>query len=246
MHKTIVVIPARGGSKSIPRKNLQLLLGIPLLAYSIDVGNRLRLNHEVIVSTDDSQIAEVSKRYGAEVIYRPANISDDNSRDYEMILHILKVKSNLSKNDIIVFLRPTHPIRNPEIIEKAYAIFIKNNKNFDSLRSMKLSNEIVYKTWCIDNFGKAVPAFNDATVKVFDPVNAPRQILPKTYYQDGYVDIFSFSTILKYSSTSGKNVLPFIIEDYSKDIDTFEDLAEVSNYLESNKKPIWFQIPSTR
>lgn len=242
MARVVVVVPARGGSKSIPKKNLKLLYGVPLVAYSIYAGRGVRFASEVIVSTDDLEICKVSEKFGARVVMRPPEISGDLSRDFEIFLDLFK-RSTLSLDDVVIFLRPSHPIRNPQVIELAYETFMRKIKNYDSLRSMKPSNEIVFKSWFVDEAGEALPAYNPQIISTEDPMNAPRQILPKTYYQDGYVDIFPIKTILQYLSTSGKRVLPFIIEGHSKDIDTYGDLTELENYLLSAEKPGWFKIP---
>lgn len=240
----IAIIPARGGSKSVPRKNLQNLLGVPLIAYSIDCAIRSDLVDEIYVSTEDAEIAEISRSYGAKVIIRPDSMASDTSRDNELLSHAIEyVFSELSKESLFIFLRPSHPLRNPETINKAITIF-NENKQYDSLRSMKLSTEIPFKMWVIDNDGSAVPVIESAYSGVTDPSNAPRQLLPQTYYQDGYVDIFPFKTITKFGNTAGKKILPFIINEFSHDIDTFYDLELISNKLKNFSWPWWFKIPN--
>jgi len=240
----IAIIPARGGSKSVPRKNLQNLLGVPLIAYSIDCAIRSNLVDEIYVSTEDAEIAEISRSYGAKVIIRPDSMASDTSRDNELLSHAIEyVFSELSKESLFIFLRPSHPLRNPETINKAITIF-NENKQYDSLRSMKLSTEIPFKMWVIDNDGSAVPVIESAYSGVTDPSNAPRQLLPQTYYQDGYVDIFPFKTITKFGNTAGKKILPFIINEFSHDIDTFYDLELISNKLKNFSWPWWFKIPN--
>lgn len=240
----IAIIPARGGSKSVPKKNLQNLIGIPLIAYSIDCAIRSNLVDEVYVSTEDAEIAEISRSYGAKVIIRPDSMAADTSRDNELLSHAIEyVFSDLSDKSLFVFLRPSHPLRNPETINKAITFFNKNNK-YDSLRSMKLSTEIPYKMWVIKNDGSAEPVIKCAHSGVNDPSNAPRQLLPQTYYQDGYVDIFPFKTISKFGNTSGKKILPFIINEFSHDIDTFQDLKLITDKLENFSRPLWFNLPN--
>ena len=136
----LAVIPARGGSKSVPRKNLQLLHGIPLVAYSIEVALRSGFISHVIVSTDDDEISEVSKSYGADVVKRPSSISGDFSRDHELFEHLTRVR-NLPSETLITFLRPTHPIRNPQTLQKAFDLFVSRMNEYDSLRSLKKSSE---------------------------------------------------------------------------------------------------------
>jgi N-acylneuraminate cytidylyltransferase len=240
----IAIIPARGGSKSVPRKNLQPLAGVPLIAYSIDSALRSKLIDEVFVSTEDPEIAEISKSYGAKVIFRPISMATDTSRDDELLSHAIKnVFSELNEDNLFIFLRPSHPLRNPETINKAITVF-SNDSKFDSLRSMKLSTEIPYKMWKIDIDGTASPVSNNSDVSVPDPSNAPRQLLPKTYYQDGYVDIFPFKTVTKFGNTAGRKILPFIINEFSHDIDTFHDLELINDKLENSPWPHWFEKPN--
>ena len=211
----IAIIPARGGSKSIPRKNLQNLIGIPLIGYSIDSALRSNLIDEVYVSTEDSEIAKISRSFGAKVIIRPDAMASDTSRDDELLSHAIEYEfSKLSNENLVIFLRPSHPLRNPETINKAIEIF-ESNSGYDSLRSMKLSSEIPYKTWRIGRDGSAVPVIERTDIGIIDPSNAPRQQLPQTYYQDGYVDIFPFKTITKYGNTMGRKILPFVINEFS-------------------------------
>jgi len=239
----IAIIPARGGSKSIPRKNLQNLVGFPLIAYSIDCAIRSNLVDEVYVSTDDVEIADISRSYGAKVIIRPESMASDTSRDNELLSHAIELAfSDLSEETLFVFLRPSHPLRNPETVNKAIILFSENNQ-YDSLRSMKLSTEIPYKMWSIKRDGSAVPVIESAYISVPDPSNAPRQLLPPTYYQDGYVDIFPFKTITKFGNTAGRKILPFIIDDFSHDIDTYHDLEVINNQLKNSPWPLWFKTP---
>lgn len=239
----IAIIPARGGSKSIPRKNLQKLAGVPLIAYSIDCALRSALIDEVYVSTEDAEIADISRSFGAKVIIRPESLASDISRDNELLSHAISYAfSDLNEKSLFVFLRPSHPLRNPLTINKAIKTFCANHQ-FDSLRSMKLSTEIPYKMWSINDDGSAKPVIESACNGVSDPINAPRQLLPTTYYQDGYVDIFPFETITKFGNTAGGKVLPFIIDDFSHDIDTYDDLEIINNHLENFPRPKWFKIP---
>ncbi len=240
----IAIIPARGGSKSVPRKNLQNLNGSPLISYSIDSALRSELIQEVYVSTEDGEIAGISRRYGAQVINRPKALATDLSRDNELLENAIQNEfSSLPKDSLFVFLRPSHPLRNPATIDAGIKAFL-NATEFDCLRSMKVSTEIPYKMWRVDNDGSALQVADYQSIDIPDPSNAPRQILPKTFYQDGYVDVFPFKTVLKYGNTSGKKVLPFIIDEFSHDIDTFQDLAIIESRLNGLTWPSWFKIPT--
>lgn len=244
--KTLVVIPARGGSKSIPRKNLAPLLGIPLVAYTIDTALKLDFVDRVIVSTDDPEIEFESLRFGSEVIRRSSDISGDLSRDGELLLQILQECKSVSEQDMVLFLRPTHPVRKPETVKKAYRHLMNSKIEVDSLRSMKRNREVIFKSWGIGEDGLALPAYNPKLTSLHDPCNSPRQILPMTYYQDGYVDIFPFSTVSKFRNTSGNKVLPFLIDEFSEDIDNFEELERIENHLKRGNLPEWFAIPKPK
>ncbi len=242
----IAVIPARGGSKSMPRKSLIDLHGHPLIAYSIDAAIKTDCINRVIVSTDDFEIAECARSYNAEVIVRPSQFSQDNSRDDALLRHVLEVSPEIKRTDYLAFLRPTHPIRSPSTILQAFEKYISLQSDFTSLRSMKKSSEIVFKTWGIASDGSAIKAFNPELTDVSDPSNAPRQELPHTYYQDGYIEVLPFSTVVDFGNTSGPLVLPFIIDEYSHDIDYLDDLRQISDYLSSEDLPAWFSYPARR
>ena len=241
--KIIGIIPARGGSKSLPRKNLQILMGIPLIAFTIQSALDSKKIDEVYVSSDDSEILDISKKFGAKIIRRPSQISEDFSRDHELLEHAISNElRNMSMDSLIIFLRPSHPIRNPNTIDKAISVFQSSDK-FDSLRSMKISNEIPFKMWRINENGVAINVTDNKLINTIDPCNAPRQLLPTTYYQDGYVDVFPISTILNFGNTTGDKVLPFIVNEFSHDIDTFDDLRIINNKLDSEPLPEWLNLP---
>jgi hypothetical protein len=111
---------------------------------------------------------------------------------------------------------------------------------------MKSSQEIVFKTWGLAKDGSAMPAFNPQLTEVEDPCNAPRQTLPATFYQDGYVEVLPFSTVINCGNTAGPKVLPFLIEEFSHDIDYLSDLEAISKYLMSSELPPWFSYPKQR
>ena len=118
MH-VIALIPARGGSKGIPRKNLQSLAGKPLIAHTIEHARQARSVGRVVVSTDDAEIAAVSKQYGAEVVWRPAAISGDTASSESALLHALEYLQQTEgyESDLLVFLQCTSPLTLPEDID---------------------------------------------------------------------------------------------------------------------------------
>jgi CMP-N-acetylneuraminic acid synthetase len=123
----IAIIPARGGSKGIPRKNIRLLAGKPLIAYTIEAAFTSKMD-KVIVSTEDEEIAEISKKYGAEVIERPKGLAKDETPTIDVIFHVLEILKAKNYNpDIVVLLQPTSPLRNAEDIYNAIKLFLDSD-----------------------------------------------------------------------------------------------------------------------
>ncbi len=234
--EVLALIPARGGSKSVPRKNILPLNGKPLIYWSIKVAFEANLITRVIVSTDDAQIAEIAKSYDAEVIIRPKDISQDFSRDFEFMNHALNYLKDKDKYvpDMVVNLRPTSPARNPLIIDEAIKLFSKNNEA-DSLRSIHLADQSPYKMWSINKMDGFMEPIVD-NVDICEPYNTPRQLLPLVYWQDGYVDITRTKNIIENKSSTGTKILPFIIKEPAKDLDYPDQIAEVESQLLLLKK----------
>lgn len=222
--KVLAIIPARGGSKSLPRKNIRLLNGIPLIAYSIAVGLQAKQVNRVIVSTDDKEIAELARRWGAEVPFmRPTKLAFDGTPDLPVFQHALKWLAEHEDYvpDIIVQLRPTSPLRPPECVDQAVGILLKCRKA-DSVRIIVPSGQNPYKMWRLDEKRYIFPLLK--VPGIAEPYNSPRQILPLTYWQTGHVDVIRYKTIMTRGSMSGDRILPLILDPrYTIDIDTEAD-----------------------
>jgi len=149
--KIITIIPARGGSKSLPKKNILLLKGKPLLCHSIDYSLKSQLVTSTVVSTDMEEIANIAKNSGASVPFlRPDEFAQDDTRDYPVIRHALDFfESQGEIFDFYILLRPTSPLRPPGLIEKAFEIF-KNNIEASSVRSMARIKELFFQTGDIE------------------------------------------------------------------------------------------------
>jgi len=224
----VVVIPARGGSKSIPLKNIQPLGGKPLISYTIEYAKQCKEVSHVVVSTDNEQIAQISKKYGAEVPFlRPVEISGDAVQDYPVIRHALETLENLYKEriDAIAWLRPTSPLRPDGLIEKS-CLLLKKYPNCTSIRSVVKSTEHPYRQWYMnDNF------IEGAALNVLEPYNLPRQLLPDAYFQSGDIEMVKRETILNNTMT-GDKVVPLIISrDNMLDIDYIDDITNAENKL---------------
>jgi N-acylneuraminate cytidylyltransferase len=148
----LALIPARGGSKSIPHKNIKLLAGHPLIAYSIAAAQQSRLVSRTIVSTDDDEIACTAQSYGAEAPFlRPEEYARDDSTDLPVFthaLHWLKEKEGYQP-DLVVQLRPTSPLRPPDCIDQAVQVLL-DHPDADAVRGVIPSAQNPYKMWHIN------------------------------------------------------------------------------------------------
>lgn len=219
------VIPARGGSKGIPRKNLQSLAGHPLIAWSIGSALSSRCISRVIVSTDDEEIAEVSRRYGAEVPFmRPAELAAAKTPDLPVFQHALTwlAAHEQYRPDIIVQLRPTSPLRPRGLIECGLALLLEDPEA-DCARSVTPAGQNPYKMWRRDSGRYLAPLLQG---EYPEPYNMPRQELPAVFWQTGHLDVIRHATIADQASLTGRRVLPVLVEpEYCVDIDSFRDLA---------------------
>ncbi|MCO4754505.1 MAG: acylneuraminate cytidylyltransferase family protein [Bacteriovoracaceae bacterium] len=227
----IAVVPARSGSKGVPKKNIKELRGKPLMAYSILAGTKSKHISRTIVSTDSEEFAEIANSFGGETPFlRPADISGDRSTDLEMMIHVLDwLKENEGKEpDYIVHLRPTTPLRNVEEVDKAIEKFLEN-KESTALRSVHEMSESAYKTFEIDENNQMITAFSKE--KDLDGANKARQGFPSTYFANGYVDVLSTKLIREKNRIHGDNVLPYVTEpvievDTQFDFELLEQMSE--------------------
>lgn len=237
--KTVLaIVQARGGSKSLPHKNIKLLNGIPLVAYSIAAGLQAKSVGRVIVSTDDKKIAQIARDFGAEVPFmRPKKLARDDTPDlpvYQHALQWLKEHENYVP-DIVVQLLPTSPLRPPECVDQAVAILLKN-KAATSVRSVVRSGQNPYKMWRLGKRGYLRPLLKVPGLK--EHYNQPRQKLPVTYWQIGHVTVIRSKIIMK-GLMSGDRVLPLILgPQFTVDIDTEFDWSRAEWLIRNLKSPI--------
>ena len=223
--QVLALIPARGGSKGIPRKNIRTFAGHPLIAYSIAAGLQAETVTRVIVSTDDAQIAEVARQYGAEVPFlRPPELAQDETTDLPVFEHALRwlAEHEGFLPDIVVQLRPTSPVRPRGLVDEAVRLLLAHPEA-DSVRGVVPAGQNPYKMWRIDpQSGWLRPLLT--LEGVAEPYNAPRQSLPPVFWQTGHIDAIRTQTILEKHSMSGQSILPVKIDPrYTVDIDTLSD-----------------------
>lgn len=226
MTETLAIIPARGGSKGIPRKNIRDFAGYPLLAWSIAAGLKARSVQRVIVSTDDAEIASVARDFGAETPFlRPPVLAQDDTTDLPVFQHALSaLAAEGYKPDVVVQLRPTSPIRPPECVDEAVRLLL-SHPDADSVRGVVPAGQNPHKMWRVK--GSDAPMTPLLKVDgIPEPYNAPRQALPQIYWQTGHVDAIRVQTILNKGSMSGERIYPLLIDPrYTIDIDNLADWA---------------------
>jgi len=220
--EVLAVVPARGGSKSIPRKNLGLFAGHPLIAYSIAAGLQASSVSRVLVSTDDEEIAEVARRYGAELPFmRPADLAQDDTPDLPVFEHILREldQGENYRPEIVLQLRPTSPVRPHDCVDRAVEI-LRAHPEADSVRGVVPAGQNPYKMWRLPPGKAMVPLLGE----IPEAYNLPRQALPPTYWQTGHVDAIRTSTITLGHSMTGQAIWPLVLDaEYLVDIDTPRD-----------------------
>jgi len=213
----IALIPARGGSKGIPKKNIKNLRGKPLISYSIGPAKKTKYINKVVVSTEDKEIAEISREYGAEIIERPKELAKDESSTIDAILHALEVlKAENYNPDIIILLQPTSPLRNAEDIDSAIELFL--NSDCESVVSVREVGHSPY--WCFEiEDGYLKSLFGDEYLRM------RRQELEKVYMPNGAIYISTPENLRKYKGFYCLRTIPYIMPpERSIDIDNEIDL----------------------
>jgi CMP-N-acetylneuraminic acid synthetase len=232
--KIIAIIPARSGSKRLPDKNIRLCNGKPLIVYSIEQAKMSKYIDRVIVSTDSECYADISKTAGAEIPFiRPQELASDTATDLDVFRHALDwlVRNENYKPDVVVHLRPTHPVRDVTDIDNMIERLL-NDENLDSVRSISPTKHTPYKMWLMDTENKLSPV---AVCDIKDAYNAPFQTLPPAYMQNACIDVIRADVITEKNSMSGRNISGYI-QNYDFDIDTEGDFLRAELHLMMQEK----------
>lgn len=239
--KILAIIPARSGSKSVIDKNIRLIDGKPMLAYSIEHALQSKYVNRVIVSTDSEKYAEIAKEYGAEVPFlRPAEYATDTALDYDVFYHALTFLEEKEGYipQLVVQLRPTYPTRNVADIDKMIEQMLLD-ESIDSMRCIAPAEEIPYKMWfCRESALTGDSMADTEGFSVLAPImtdipecyNMPRQQLPKVYYQNACIDIIRTDVITKQHSMSGQKIVGYQMKE-NFDIDTETEFKKAEEYL---------------
>lgn len=229
--EVLALVPARSGSKSMPRKNLREVGGKPMVAHSIEHARQARLITRVILTTDDAEIADAGLRAGAEVPFlRPSGISGDFSTDYEFVRHALEwLRDNEGYSpELVAQLRPTTPVRDVSLIDRAVEA-LASRPDADSLRAVVTACFSPFKMWRLEERGFLSPLLQ--LPGIAEPYNQPRQLLPDCYQQDGFLDITRPRTIFEQQSITGSRILPFFLDQESIDIDYESELIQAERIM---------------
>lgn len=242
-NEVMAIIPARGGSKGVPRKNIKNLVGYPLIAYSIVACTLSKEITRIIVSTDDEEIAEIARIFGGEVPFmRPAVIAGDTAGDIDFVLHTINwLQDNEGRvPEYFAHIRPTTPLREPHIVDEAI-IKIKAHPEATSIRSAHAAPESPMK-WFVQGEGDTFIPFSRGLTN--DEVNNGRDSFVQVYIPDGYIDVLKPKTIMSTGLLHGEKMIsyisPFCIEvdtEYEFDLLEYEvrnNGSVIYDYLEAN------------
>lgn len=219
--KIIAIIPARGGSKSIPRKNVLLFKGKPLIAWPIELAKSIPVIDRVIVTTDDDEIIEVANKYGAEVLFkRPIELAKDDTPTLPVLQHCVNwlEENEGNRADIVILLYPTSPLLKKERVEEALILFKKTNCN---------SVISVVKDW--GRFWKIDEKGNKYKILYpLDRIN--RQYYEPLYRENGAIYFMRYNVLMKMNKVVDPNSVSFVVmdKDENVDIDNFNDLLKAN------------------
>jgi CMP-N,N'-diacetyllegionaminic acid synthase len=230
------LVLARAGSKSVPSKNIYLVRGKPLIAYTIEAARSARSITRLVVTTNDPEIGEIARRFGAEVPFlRPDELAQDETVDYPVVRHALEwlEAEEGYRPDAIVHLRPTSPLRTSRHIDEAVAL-LEAHPAVDSVRGVCRPQQNPHKMWRMTSDGLLHPLLT--VPDVAEPFNAPRQTLPAVWWQNGYIDIFWRRTVVEKQSLTGANILGYVIDEPEYvDIDSLHDIRVLELILQGRR-----------
>jgi len=223
--KILGIIPARGGSKRTPGKNIKPLLGKPLIAYTIEAGLKSKYIDKVIVSTEDDAIAKVAAEHGAEIIQRPMELAIDTAKTAPVMIHAVE---ELEKQgyipDIVVLLQATCPLRDETVIDEALERLI--NSDFDSIFSAaKLRKSMPMWKKCFDGKSEALYDYH------FRPRHQDTHLMEDIYGENGAFYAIKIDAFKKHQDFLGENVGIYEMKSGHLDIDTPEDFANAEKRL---------------
>ena len=215
--KILVIIPARGGSKGIPHKNIKPLAGKPLIHYTIDVARQIVANEDICVSTDDPEIIQCVEDYGVKVPFvRPSELATDTAGTYEVLLHALKYYEQQGKTyDVVILLQNTSPFRTPKQVREALALY---NANLDMVVSVKECSANPY--YCV--FEENTEGF--LNICKGNGNITRRQDAPKVYEYNGAIYVINPKSLKEMPLYKFTKRIKYVMDEKSSlDLDTMND-----------------------
>jgi len=224
----LAIIPARGGSKGLPRKNILPLLGKPLIGWTIEQAKKSKYLDRIIVSTEDEEIMVMSKSFGAEVLQRPKDLAQDNTPTSDVIIHVIEtLEKEGYKYDFIVLLEPTSPLRKDDDIDNAIKIIVDTNSI--SLVSVTNSDKIDLNFIFLLEDNKLKSIFYGSEFNIL-PIN--RQDFTKIYYPEGTIYISETFNYIKRKTFYHNETRAFIVEKWQAyEIDDLYDFLCIESIL---------------
>jgi len=214
--KVVAVIPARGGSKGVPRKNIRVLAGRPLIAHSIQAARQSKHVSRVIVSTEDAEISRIAREWGAEVVPRPLELASDTASSESALLHVLDYLSREEHYtpDVVVFLQATSPLRQPGDIDRAVEVLYR--KEADSVFSVRRSHDFYWR-----KDGETLTPVN------YDYRRRPRrQELGEEYMENGSIFVVRTELLRETGNRLGGRIAVYEMGEWeSFQIDTERDVV---------------------
>ena len=231
----VALIPARAGSKRVPGKNIHLLAGHPLIAYTISAAKQSEVFNDVIVSTDSTYYGDIARHYGAEVPFlRPAEFAGDLSPDIEWVEDSLKRLQDEGRSyDCFSILRPTSPFRLPGSIKRAWRAFLAED-GVDSLRAVEKCKQHPGKMWVVR--GNRMVPFMPLTPSKQPWHSSQYQSLPEVYVQNASLEIAWTKVVFNEETIAGNILMPFVTKDHEGfDVNSAYDLNLAEQLVASGK-----------
>ena len=224
-NKILAIIPARGGSKGLPRKNILDLAGKPLIAWTIEASLSSKYITKTLVSSDDEEILNVSQQYKSDIIKRPYELSTDTASSESVIRHALnELKKENQEFDYVILLQPTSPLRDVKDIDNAFNALLDSNAT--ALISVYEINNKILKAFIQDESGYIKGISNNQYPFM------RRQDLPTTYLSNGAIYIISVKEFMKNNSFLTNTAIAYKMDEAASiDIDTITDLDEIERII---------------
>lgn len=223
-NEILAIIPARGGSKGLSRKNIKLLGGKPLIAWTIQATSKSKYINRVVVSTEDKEIQEISLEYGAQVPFlRPVDLAEDNTPGIDPIIYTVSqlLLTEDYKPDYVMILQPTSPLRTACHLDESIELFLKSSDDYDSLISVtELEHPTQWNRTIDENmYLKKIENYDDRN-------QFQRQSFSKTYRLNGAIYIVKTDILLEQKLIETDRTYSYVMNrESSIDIDTVEDFS---------------------